>query len=358
MTTRQALTHLHDENNFDLIRLLLACMVFAAHTAELSALAVLAPIRGWISTGLAVDGFFVVSGFLIFASFERSASARSYFIKRARRILPAYIAVVLLCAFGLLLVSSLPAKMYFSTEWLKYLAANLGMLNFLRPELPGVFQEQPVSAVNGALWTLKIEAMFYLIVPVLAVFLTRVNKLAGIASIYVFAIFYSFAMNQLAMQTGNELYQAFERQLPGQLAFFISGALLFYFVEFFRARSSRYLILAIIGMALYVLFDWYWVYPISLAVIVVYAAVSLRYLGNWGRFGDLSYGVYIWHFPLIQVFVQSGLLEASPYKGLIGLTLAVFAMAFVSWHIFEKPFLSRRSYYREVARGGFEGSKR
>lgn len=351
MNAAQSPLSLRDENNFDLIRLLLACVVFAAHAAELSGMSMLAPLRGILRSDLAIDGFFVLSGFLIFASYENSATLKGYFVKRARRILPAYFAVVLLCAFGLVFVSSLPPGDYFSADWLNYLAANLSMLNFLQPELPGVFEDHAVSAVNGALWTLKIELMFYLSVPLLAWFAARFGRFYGLVTIYLLAITWSYAMNDLASRTGNDLFLTLEHQLPGQLAFFISGALLFYFFDRFKAHASGYLLLAMGGMLLSEGLDWYWIHAISLAVIVIYLGLSFPYLGNWGRFGDLSYGVYIWHFPIIQLFVHFDSFERWPLASLAGMPTAVFGVAFLSWHLIEKPFLSRRSHYREAARG-------
>lgn len=342
---------LRARNNFDLIRLLLASVVFAAHTAELSRLPLLAPLRGFLNSSVAIDGFFIISGFLIFASYENSSSLRRYFEKRARRILPAYFAVVLICAFGLSLVSSLPMEAYFSAQWWRYLAANLSMMNFLQAELPGVFQGQPVRAVNGALWTLKIELMFYLCAPALAWLLARGGKLYMIIAIYALALIYAYAMSVLAHRTGEELFIALRHQLPAQLAFFMAGGLLFYYFNEFKTHATRYLLLALCGMFVYRMFDWYWLYPISLAVLVIYAGSVFSYLGNWGRYGDLSYGVYIWHFPIIQLFVYLGWLHAPAYIVLPGLLLAVFGVAFVSWHVIEKRFLSRASHYRAVERG-------
>ena len=68
---------------------------------------------------------------------------------------------------------------------------------------------------------------------------------------------------------------------------------------------------------------------------------GLRYLGNFGRFGDCSYGIYIVHFPLLQVLVSFGLFRVNPWLGLGAATLGVLALAALSWHFVEKPFLRR-----------------
>lgn len=137
-------------NNFDLLRLLFAGTVCLVHVHGLSGFSELEPVTRILSSGMAVKAFFVVSGFLIFMSFERSSSLWAYARKRVRRIYPAYFTVVMLCAIGLVAVSSYNIEDYFSSAWLKYVVANLFFLNFLHPTLPGVFEANKIPEVNGA----------------------------------------------------------------------------------------------------------------------------------------------------------------------------------------------------------------
>ena len=138
-----------------------------------------------------VDAFFVISGFLIFMSYERTSSLRRYAIKRARRIYPAYLCIILLCAFGLFTLSGLPVDQYFSADWFKYLVANLTFLNFLAPSLPGVFENNLLQAVNGALWTIKIEVMFYCSVPLIVWFAQRFGRLPVLLGLFTLSSLYS-----------------------------------------------------------------------------------------------------------------------------------------------------------------------
>jgi peptidoglycan/LPS O-acetylase OafA/YrhL len=119
-----------NNNNFDLMRLLFAIIVCFVHVQTLSGFNELELITRTLSSSIAVKSFFVVSGFLIFMSYERSSSFKSYVIKRIRRIYPAYIVVVMLCALGFVVISSKSTN-YFSLIWLKYLLANLRFLVYL-----------------------------------------------------------------------------------------------------------------------------------------------------------------------------------------------------------------------------------
>jgi peptidoglycan/LPS O-acetylase OafA/YrhL len=137
MTAFKELPDAGRDNNFNFLRLLFAFSVAVGHgmPSEYDY-----PLRGLFNGHVAVCGFFIISGFLITKSYSVSKSIKDYFAKRCRRLLPAYILVVMLCAAGLSLISSLPAGEYFTSPALfKHIAASLLFLNFPQPGLPGVF---------------------------------------------------------------------------------------------------------------------------------------------------------------------------------------------------------------------------
>ena len=231
-----------EKNNFDLLRLLFALTVCLVHAYELSGFQQLKWIAATFSSSVAVKAFFIVSGFLIFMSFERSPSLFSYARKRLRRIYPAYFAVIVGGAFALWAVSTANGSDYFSLAWGKYVLANLAFMNFLQPTLPGVFDGNKLSAVNGALWTLKIEVFFYLSVPLFAVLFRRYSRLAVLVLVYGLSVGYASLATLLAARTGSGIYAELGRQLPGQLAYFMAGAFLYYFLPLFERRRVYFLL--------------------------------------------------------------------------------------------------------------------
>ncbi len=82
---------------------------------------------------------------------------------------------------------------------------------------------------------------------------------------------------------------------------------------------------------------------------MVYLGTGTRYAGNFCRYGDFSYGIYIVHFPILQMLIVSGLFRHS-YLGLGVAAGLVLAAAFVPWHAIEKPFLYGNSHYVVAAR--------
>lgn len=81
--------------------------------------------------------------------------------------------------------------------------------------------------------------------------------------------------------------------------------------------------------------------PISLAIVIIYIAFFSYYIELFSKYGDLFYGTYIYHFPLIQVFINLGLFNYSSYLALVLSVIATLSISYASWHLLEKPFLQR-----------------
>ena len=333
-------------NNFDHLRLFLAICVFLFHTAELTQLNDFMFLKDFINVTVAVHSFFIVSGFLIFMSYERSTSLKSYFVKRLRRIAPGYIVVVVTLFLALSLLSTLPLGEYFSSgdSW-RYLFANLTTLNFLHPGLPGVFEEHHWTAVDGSLWTIKVEIAFYLSVPIIAFFYRWFKPVYVLSALFVASTLYFYGMGMLSQHYQSYLLYMLQHQLPGQLLIFSGGALLYYYFDLFKKYRHQLFIVAVIVYASQSVVSIYPLYALSLSIIVIYLATALTYLGHIAKYGDLSYGIYIWHFPLIQIFIALGFFTSKVWFGFAGLSLLVLTAAWLSWHLIEKPFLSKKSHY-------------
>lgn len=320
------------KNNFDFIRVLLAFIVFVGHLGALSASEKLlflthSPVE------VAVFSFFIVSGFLIARSYERSSSLKSYAKKRFNRIVPAYLLVVFLCAILLSLVSTLSFSEYFNnTQVYQYLFWNSLFLNFKAPWLPGVFGNQ---AVNGALWTLKIEMCFYIAVPLMFLLFGKNNKYRTLSLIVLY--FLSLVYLNYFEMTGRA---ALSRQLPGSLCYFIGGMLLYFHFDKFIKHKHILFIIAIITVWIDLYFKIKLFSPIMISIIVLYIAYSFSFLNNFGKYGDFTYGIYIFHFPIIRVFATLGLFaNYNPYIMSIVCMFTVIGTGIASWHFYEKRFL-------------------
>lgn len=332
-------------NNFDLLRFAFAFVVLLVHAQVLSGSPSLEAYSHLLSSQIAVQSFFVVSGFLIFMSYENSRGIRNYIGKRIRRIYPAYVFVVIVFALAGFIFSSASWHAYFSLPLLKYLIANLAFLNFVHPDLPGLFQNNLLHAVNGALWTLKIEVMFYVAVPIVVMAFARFGKFPVFVFLYVASITYSLIMAMMAERTGLGFYWELQRQLPGQLCFFIVGALGYYYFQHLDRYAIPLVMVALICFLFQDWLPWMAIQPLALGILVVVAACIFPYVGNFGRYGDFSYGIYIVHFPILQLLIEHGVFARSPWLGLLAAILLAVAAAILLWHFVEKRFLRRSSHY-------------
>lgn len=338
------------QNNFDLLRFFLAATVLCVHAAALSANDYLVLITSALSSEVAVKSFFVVSGFLIFMSYQNSQSISSYFSKRIRRIYPAYLFVILASVLLGVFFTTLSVNEYWSVSTLKYFLANLAFLNFLQPTLPGLFTENFNPAVNGALWTLKIEVMFYILVPLMVACFNRFGLLPVMALLFISSVIYSYILFAMAQSHGGGAFVELQRQLPGQLTFFIVGAAGYYYFEAFKKYALYLVLLAVVAFLLKAHLPWIVLEPLALGILVIYFATVFTYLGDFGKYGDFSYGIYILHFPILQLMIANRLFADSPILFITVAGALVLFFSILLWHFIEKPFLTKSSHY--VAKQG------
>jgi peptidoglycan/LPS O-acetylase OafA/YrhL len=330
------------DNNFNLIRIYLSLSVLFFHVHELSQKAALGFLNRIFNGGRAVDAFFIISGYLIIKSYQRSSSTKEYFIKRIKRIYPAYLTIILLCALSGFLVSSYTIADYFGSAGLyKYILANLVFLNFIHPTLPGVFENNFFHVVNGSLWSLKVEVGFYILLPLIVYLRSKIKFPILYGLLFLLSAGYFFTMMHLYHTTRQDIFLFFSRQIPGELFFFIIGATVAEIdgrLEFRKwikrlgipAVIALFLPLGIVGGA------------IAQALAIFFFAFTVPPLHYPFKREDLSYGIYIYHFPVIQVLIHYGWFNWSPFLGLAASLLITIILAALSWIFIEKPFILKK----------------
>lgn len=331
---------MNNKNCFDFLRFFFAANIVLAHLWELSQDKSLEFLSNFSSSGIAVRGFFIISGFLVAKSYTNTPSLKEYFIKRAKRILPAYIVVLLFSAITLSYFSSHNFSDYFTdVNVYKYLGWNSIFLNFMHPCLPGLFENNLMCAVNGALWTLKVEEGFYIILPFVFYAINKSKKpFLILGSLYILSLLYWFFMDFYLNQP------LLAKQLPGYLAYFVTGIFLFLNFDFVFRNKNMLFTLAILLLILSNFLDFQIdvFYPAAFGTIVIIAAYNLPFLNNFGKYGDFTYGLYIYHFPIIQLFRQYDLFEKyNPILMALFVIVITLFFAVLSWFFIEKRFLDR-----------------
>ncbi|MEJ0026010.1 MAG: acyltransferase [Rhizomicrobium sp.] len=328
--------------SFDIIRLFAAVLVLVSHSAVITGRLIPNFTHSVVSLGaVAVAVFFVLSGFVITESVKRDGRPAAFLRKRALRIYPALIVLVLLTVFVLgPLVTTLPLSAYFSGK-----ATGLYLLNAVIPfnnALPGVFETNPQDIINGSLWTIRFEIVCYLAVALFgSLFLARPWIAIAIA------LGCGLAMETLLVAghnpgTGFVMVQAYHGLTV--TGYFFGGASL----SLFAAKipvGTAWIVAALAGLAaalaspaFFVLFPFvgaYLVVVLGNSRLLAFPAIRRGILA-----GDFSYGFYLFAFPIQQL----AYLWLGPSAGFWTVTFvslpAVLALAMLSWHFIEKPALA------------------
>lgn len=330
-------------NNFDVTRLLAALAVVFSHSFLIAegtqANEPFVRLTGnqCILGLVGVFVFFIISGYLVTASYCRKPAAVDFATRRALRIFPALAVNMLVCALLLgPLVSDLGLGAYLAAPELPLFCRKVLTLNPGPLQLPGVlFADNPVGlAVNGSLWTLRYEAMMYAMVVLL-----------GMAGLLRLPVALALTVLGIAAVAG-------ERALPpfgdlGEwawlLGFFASGMALY----FLRERipfQARYALLALAALALFVwLGRFIMLFPLAGAYLVIWFARRHDRWLDYSRYaGDLSYGLYIYAWPAEQLVMWLSGGHARWWQVFLGSLLIALPAAWLSWHAIEKRALRKR----------------
>ncbi|WP_028218318.1 acyltransferase family protein [Paraburkholderia oxyphila] len=333
-----------EHNNFDLVRLIAAMAVVYGHSFVLQQpdghTDLATAFLGFDYSGsLGVFAFFLLSGMLVTASFDRQRSAARFLALRTSRIWPAVFGGALVVMFVLgPLFTTLPLHQYFAsgTTW-----GNLDSFSIIvlgkRIQVPGVFEHNRFTSICEPLWTLPIEVRYYFVVLITGMMgllkTRRGMMLAVLIGTIPFLVHphlsphFSVTLRNLANKPGG--YAFFPEPV------FMAGMLLYAFRERVPVSGWAAAALGAVYLALRGT-------PLAQPVFYVAFAYGVLWVGTTPllhRFAprnDYSFGIYIYGFPVQQSVAHlwpnmdhlTSLLIAGPF---------IFACAYVSWHCVERP---------------------
>lgn len=366
------------QNNFDLIRLLAALQVVFVHAVGHTELLRTGP--AWllrcldfviVFPGVAV--FFVISGFLISQSWERSRERPlAYFWRRGLRIYPALVVCVCVALLLLGVLGFLGGEVVGSIEFWAWLAGQLSFGQFYNPEF---FREFGVGTVNGALWTISVELQFYIIVPLIyllafprsgaggwrrlvlplsfavsfAAFCfvdVEINGPGGFteAGMVPKLLFVSAIPHWWMFVLGIWAHRHFERVLG-----WVEGRAGWFFLAYTLLALGRVYGIGREGGMAALFYAGYLPERVLLAALTLSAAYTWRGLSaKLLRGTDISYGVYIYHFLGINLLIELGRMN-SPVWVAVAFLLAITA-GLASWFGVEKRALVLKSLVPGVPR--------
>lgn len=330
-------------NNFTLIRLIASLLVLLSHCFYLKGFNTdpLVQLSKTLSLGtLAVYFFFITSGFLITKSWFRINNVLQYLRNRALRIFPALIVSVLFCAFVVgPVVTNLPVKEYFQ---------NNGTYNFLINStlwkivyyLPCSFLANPYpGAVNGSYWTLPMEFFLYIIVAVLGVFSILKRRKIMVALIVILLLTDFYLTAKFASSSFGLINMDLKKLLICGI-YFIAGSLIYLYKDkLIVTKALTLLLLVAYLISLFTPWSRYLGYLFLPYLTISLALVDIPIIKKYPRSHDLSYGVYLYAFPVQQTLVHFFGGNINIILLFVFATAISLALAALSWRFIEKPSL-------------------
>lgn len=299
------------------------------------------PLHDWISYLPGVPVFFIVSGCLVSGSVERATSLHEYLRNRLLRIYPGLwacfaVSVVFLGVIGVRTSGSAFAV---------WAAAQLTIAQFYNPDfLRGV----GVGVINGSLWSIPVELQFYFALPVLAALARRdPRRWLAIAALAAFAQFALLAIDpstRIGKLVGVSLFPYLVYFMIGVLYRHVHAARPLLLTGTAGAWALAYCAWVILERALSLPGQTGNLLSLPSAVLLGGVVVSCAYsgpslAGRLLRGNDVSYGVYVYHMPVVNALLVAGI---SGWRGLV-LTLPITALlAWASWVAVERPMLARK----------------
>lgn len=325
------------KNSLNAIRLALALLVIVSHTWPIGGYGREPHIGDQTLGNWAVAGFFAISGYLITGSRLHSRGFVDYLWRRVLRIYPAFLVVLLVVAFAFApaVAAATGDGPWTLTNAFQYVVKNLA-LDIRQYGIPDTLNTVPFPRTwNGSLWTLFYEFLCYLAVGVAASLLPR-KTLSWCATAALLAggvLTFAITSGVLTMPTTVELFVRL-------LAFFAGGMLLYLLADRVPLNGwvalGAFLILAVASAV-----------GVSRSIAGLPVAYLMLYLGSKlplnriGSRNDISYGVYIYAFPVQQVLTYVFVDRAiDPLSFAVLSAIATLPFAWASWLLVEKPAMS------------------
>ena len=336
-------------NNFDILRLLCALLVIVSHSYALLGVKeselLLRLTDNIIWSDLGLCGFFTISGYLIYKSLTTSKNIWSYLGKRALRIFPGLLVCLILVVFACSFVYNGDGSYWTQKESYTFLLNNI-LLYPVQWDISGVFESNPIATVNGSLWTLPYEFTMYIILILLLLlrndFTKKVLAVLGICTLLIKNTIFANNFNN------TDLFYLNIGSFSRFAQYFAIGVFLQMISISNWSKKIKNIVL-IVSLLLCVGFIVLHITPLAMfclsILFILFGEMCCEKITNFvHKIGDLSYGTYIYAFPISQILIVYFNSNISPTMLTILTILLVLPIAYLSWRFIEKPALSLKKY--------------
>ncbi len=349
-----------NQNSFDFFRVLLALSVILCHSYVIylgwDSFVKYEPFMKWtegqISIGsTAVNFFFVISGFLIIRSFKYSKNVFQYFKKRILRIYPGFIVVFIMSFFVFGPIGHMKSWNFEAyRSFLEGISVKREIANMLSLQSPienKYFTNLPQTGLNNSLWTIQYEFICYLMIPVFAwlgILKRKSWLLVTLIIIHLVLVLQSLGYILSFNQNLNGIILSNPYYYPRFFTYFLLGCTVYHYKNIIPRNIWFAVLSAIIFLLGFTtnLVDIFW--PISGTYLLFYMAYEPKImLPNFAKHGDLSYGIYLYGWPVQQLIMLYFGSYLNSKLLFVVVTPVVVIFAIMSWKLVESPMLKLKN---------------
>lgn len=335
------------KNNFNLLRLFFAWLVIVSHSFELldgnRSREPLTVVFGTLSFGeLAVDAFFILSGYLISQSWLTTPSPSRFLIRRVMRIVPGFIVCILISIAAYAVIFD---PEYLSAIWWSGLMRSLLVL---KVDLPDVFPGSHYPSLNGALWTIHFEFFCYIGILLLGVFGILRRKFVTPAWISLLVIYMIFiGVPQWSSGLQKHMYLVKWLRLSGC---YLSGVVWYLYSAQIQIWAKKYIVFILPAFVYFISVPVLSVCAIGIffPLLLSYCAYSVKVLNGFWLRDDISYGIYLYAWPVQKIIIASLPGVQNPWSLVILTSLIAAALGWLSWVVVERPSIHFVRYFERT----------
>jgi peptidoglycan/LPS O-acetylase OafA/YrhL len=313
-------TTISHQNNFDLLRLFAASQVMLLHISNHLEIDI-----GFLDVVLrqfpGVPIFFTISGFLITMSFDRNKNIKKFFLNRFLRIYPALWVCAIFTLVSLLLFRAISLRELFSKNIILWFLAHISIFQYYTPD---ILRGWGVGAPNGSLWTIPVEIEFYILLLLIFLLFKKIPRLIKFICLFIVSYMINRCIAPFYNSTGETIFiKLIEVSIFPHLFNFLFGVIMYYFWDKIKKYvENRAAIWISVYTSYIIMFEYIFrlynpsYYPnifgfistmlLSIAIISL-AFTNKNIAGKILKNNDISYGIYIYHGPILNIFVNLGI---------------------------------------------------
>ena len=185
--------------------------------------------------------------------------------------------------------------------------------------------------------------IFYLLLPLFVYFVRKAGKALPLILLFIAYVVVNVLFDEVREKYGLERFEHFFYQMNMFIFFFGGMGTLLYLDKVVDNMKWLFPLAVAVEVGESYFDVLYYLEPMAFPILLIGVAYSLKFLFFLKKYDNISYGMYLYHYPIIQTMISFGLVEYNIYLAFAATVVITIACAYLSWHYVEKPFITRQT---------------